>query len=69
MIKKEAFSDEMHANQEERQIYDEGITMFLEIINQLKKQYPNVAVENLVTQLARAFSETQAIILLRETNK
>jgi len=68
MIKKEGLGGRS-TNREERVIYNEGVDEFLNMFVDLMEKHPNIAVENLVTQLAEALTEAKSIMLLREIKK
>lgn len=62
---KEANSEKNNGHLKDRQTYDDFIDMFIE----LKKQYPNLNVEQFIEQLAKALPEARAIILLEEAKE
>ena len=66
MSKNPELGDRPHTTSKERQIYDEAIDVFLEMIAGLKNQNPELDIKSLVAQLTGALSEAGAIASLRE---
>jgi hypothetical protein len=64
-MRKEDVLEKNNGHLKERQTYNDFIDMFIE----LKKQYPNLNVEQFVEQLAEALPEARAIILLEEARE